>query len=583
MTDDRELIRRTLNGDRAAFDDIVRRYQDGLFRHLLRLVGRCEEAEDLCQEGFIRFYRALPRFNRARPVGPFLFAIATNLWREQARKTHLPEQPLDEQVPVDGPPVAEQVMARLEHEQVLAAVAQLRPEQREAVSLYYDQGLSYREIARVTRAPVGTVSTRLRRALESLRRALPGEAAGLAIIAGGQAPPATSLVTALQGQGAAPPSLAPAVAHNIAHAAPATVGLLHGIWTLWKEAGLMVKGIYVALGLAVVGGATVGVPRLVSSTLAAASRQAKAPAVVRQFSADVTSRTYGPHGMTMAQKVFIKGPKSRREWTVGGRAFIDIQRRDKRVAWKVFPDTRTYIELEYPARFARGNAMDAELSDLATLRAREDIADARLIGSGKMSGYQCDEYAITYRDSPVRSQRVWIARKLKWVVRREVSDPAGMSGFSQATNIQERPLPDALFEIPAGYKKTSQEARIPEPECVRNANWLAGALRMFAQDYGGQIPNAATWMDDIKPYLRSEDVLRCPGEKHKYSYAMNVVMSGRKLSEIADPANTVILYEFSSDTRSAAGEPPSPSVPGLRPGGRVYAYADGTAESVRAQ
>lgn len=105
---------------------------------------------------------------------------------------------------------------------------------------------------------------------------------------------------------------------------------------------------------------------------------------------------------------------------------------------------------------------------------------------------------------------------------------------------------------------------------------------MFAQDYG-HLPNAATWMDDIKPYLRSEDVLRCPGEKHKYSYAMNAAMSRQKLSDIADPANMVVLYEFSSDTRNAAGEPPSPSVPGLRPGGRVYAYADGDAEFVPAK
>jgi len=62
MSDDPQLIKRTLDGDRAAFDDIVRRYQDGLFRHLLRLTGRPEDAEDLCQEAFIRFYGARRRF-----------------------------------------------------------------------------------------------------------------------------------------------------------------------------------------------------------------------------------------------------------------------------------------------------------------------------------------------------------------------------------------------------------------------------------------------------------------------------------------------------------------------------------------
>jgi RNA polymerase sigma factor (sigma-70 family) len=215
--------------------------------------------------------------DRARPVALFLFAIATNLWRERARKTHRDEQPLDKQQPAEHSSVAEQAMLRLEHGRILAAVARLRPEQREALSLYYDQGLSYREIARITRAPVGTVSTRLRRALEALRRALPSEAAGLAIIAGGQAPPATALVTALQRQGGAPSSLAPAVAHSIGHIAPAGLGLLHGGWTLWKQATPMVKGICVAPGLAAVGGTVAAMPRLVSAVRPASAgvRQAK--------------------------------------------------------------------------------------------------------------------------------------------------------------------------------------------------------------------------------------------------------------------------------------------------------------------
>jgi len=76
-------------------------------------------------------------------------------------------------------------------------------------------------------------------------------------------------------------------------------------------------------------------------------------------------------------------------------------------------------------------------------------------------------------------------------------------------------------------------------------------------------------------------LLRCPEDRHRYSYAMNAKWSGRKLSD-ADP-DTVVLYEFSSDQRNASGVPPSPSVPGLRPGGRVYAYANGRAQFVRAR
>ncbi|HUT74826.1 MAG TPA: sigma-70 family RNA polymerase sigma factor [Armatimonadota bacterium] len=247
MSEDRQLLKRTLNGDGAAFDEVVRRYQDGLFRHLLRLTGRTEEAEDLCQEAFIRFYRALRRFDPARPVAPFLFVIATNLWRDRLRQARPLEQPLDERQPAAQASVAEQAMLRVEHEQIVAAVQRLCGEQREAVSLFYDQGLSYREIARVTRVPVGTVGTRLRLALAALRRELPREAAGLVIVAGETAPPAAGLVSALQGQAMAPPSLVPAIAHGIAHAAPATVGLLHGVWALIKE-GMLVYSSAIFVG-----------------------------------------------------------------------------------------------------------------------------------------------------------------------------------------------------------------------------------------------------------------------------------------------------------------------------------------------
>ncbi len=127
MTEDRGLIKRTLDGDRTAFDEIVHRYEDGLFRHLLRMTRRSEEAEDLCQEAFIRFYSALRRFNLERPVASYLFTIATNVWRTGAGKARPEAQPLDDRLPVAGASVAEKVMDRLEYRQIVAAVGRLPP------------------------------------------------------------------------------------------------------------------------------------------------------------------------------------------------------------------------------------------------------------------------------------------------------------------------------------------------------------------------------------------------------------------------------------------------------------------------
>jgi len=172
MPSDQDLIERCLAGDRGAFDGIVQHYQDGLFRHLLRLASSPEQAEDLCQEAFVKFYAALARFDRRRGVAPFLFKIATNLWRDRQRA------PLAtvEIGAVEGTAadcrVDEEVLRRLERQAILNAIGRLRRQYREVLSLRYDQGLSYREIAEVTGLTPGTVATWLHRAVNALRAAL---------------------------------------------------------------------------------------------------------------------------------------------------------------------------------------------------------------------------------------------------------------------------------------------------------------------------------------------------------------------------------------------------------------------------
>ncbi len=172
MDSDQACIDRCLAGEPAAFDSIVRRYQHALFRHLLRLAGSREQAEDLCQETFIKLYRALPSFQRGRKVAPLLFKIATNLWRD-GRPGPVEIPGLGELGnPEPSRPVADQVALRLEHQAIRKALQGLRSQYREVLSLRYDQGLSYREIAEVTGVSVGTVGTWLRRAVDALRAAL---------------------------------------------------------------------------------------------------------------------------------------------------------------------------------------------------------------------------------------------------------------------------------------------------------------------------------------------------------------------------------------------------------------------------
>ena len=171
MASDQDLIDLCLAGERSAFDGLVRRYQDALFRHLLRLAGSPEQAEDLCQEAFIKFYQALRNFRRGRAVAPLLFKIATNLWRD-GRPSRFTVDPVDLEANPDQSRVADEALQRLEHQAIAEALQRLRPEYREVLSLRYDQGLSYREIAEVTGVSAGTVATWLHRSLDALRAAL---------------------------------------------------------------------------------------------------------------------------------------------------------------------------------------------------------------------------------------------------------------------------------------------------------------------------------------------------------------------------------------------------------------------------
>jgi RNA polymerase sigma-70 factor, ECF subfamily len=450
MTEDRELIKQTLAGERGAFDEIVARYQDGLYRHLLRLCGRPEEAEDLCQESFIRLYRSLRRFNPERPLIPFLFTIATNVWRKRLGRAGREVALSYEAADAGGDPVSEKVFSRLEHQQVLAAVARLQPEQREAVSLFYDQGLSYREISGITGAPVGTVSTRLKRALETLRQAL---AAGLVLPGVGDLP--QHLTSILQGQGAAPGSIGPAVAHGISTLAPAGVGLL----ALWKEAGVMMKGIYVAIGLAVVGGATLGVPRLMSHSDAAPTpaqvevgkAAAEAPGKITEFSGDLVVKL---DKKSVSSTIQVKGLKSRIAFDEEGRKSIQIWRHDKHLAWMLNPADKTYTTVTLTGDL--NSTIEAfSLDNIIKTMGGPEAVTKQLLGEEKVNGYLCDKYSLTPVDKNNKNRLVvWVAKQLSMAVRVEGSD-GKVTTQNDLKNIRVGNVPDALFEVPEGYKLQS--------------------------------------------------------------------------------------------------------------------------------
>jgi RNA polymerase sigma-70 factor (ECF subfamily) len=138
-----------------SFEEIMQRHQREIMRYLLRLSSNPEDAEDLYQETWLRAYRAYPRLEPADSVRPWLYTIASNLWRNRARDSARYSRVL---VPDEKELPAADLIAkdhRLDHENEGYAAVHLREllaalpaKQQQALQLRYFAGFSYAEIAK---------------------------------------------------------------------------------------------------------------------------------------------------------------------------------------------------------------------------------------------------------------------------------------------------------------------------------------------------------------------------------------------------------------------------------------------------
>jgi RNA polymerase sigma-70 factor (ECF subfamily) len=178
---DEELVARSMGGDLDSFNQLVLRWERPIYALAYRVIGREEDARDVCQETFLRAFRALGGFKGQAKFSSWLYRIALNLCRDWIRRER--RQPLA-QTPegVDLVELAgeaedtesiEELVARKEIGAAVAkAMALLPEEQRTAIVLKEYHGLTFQEIADVVGCPLSTVKTRLYQGLTVLRREL---------------------------------------------------------------------------------------------------------------------------------------------------------------------------------------------------------------------------------------------------------------------------------------------------------------------------------------------------------------------------------------------------------------------------
>ena len=178
---DEELVALSIGGDRESFNQLILRWERPIYALAYRTLGREEEARDICQETFLRAFRALPNFRGQAKFSSWLYRIALNLCRDWMRKerrapvVQAPENVDIFELAAAAEPsesiddlVARKDMTRL----VEKAMAKLPDEQRTAILLKEYHGLTFQEIADLVGCPLSTVKTRLYQGLTVLRREL---------------------------------------------------------------------------------------------------------------------------------------------------------------------------------------------------------------------------------------------------------------------------------------------------------------------------------------------------------------------------------------------------------------------------
>jgi len=170
-------------GDLDALTALIARYQNRLYRYLLRLVREPAEAEDLFQQSWLRVAEKIRTYDPTRSFDSWLFTVARNLALDHLRRVR--PQSLDEPAlrGSDSESLAERLPSReilpldrlLESElsgKLAAALLDLPATYREVLSLRFEEEMKIEEIAEILRTPLSTVKSRLRRSLAQLKTTL---------------------------------------------------------------------------------------------------------------------------------------------------------------------------------------------------------------------------------------------------------------------------------------------------------------------------------------------------------------------------------------------------------------------------
>lgn len=182
---ERKFIERLAERDERAFNELVQLYEARVFRLLLRMLGRRDEAEDMAQEVFVQIFKAIGQFRGDAKLSTWIYRVSVNLCKNRMKylsRRHsdgedelepvAERSTLDEAKGVTFGDIAQpdRLVEGYQMERVVQrCIAELEPDFREVLILRDVEDLSYEEVSEITGLPDGTVKSRLHRARAMLK------------------------------------------------------------------------------------------------------------------------------------------------------------------------------------------------------------------------------------------------------------------------------------------------------------------------------------------------------------------------------------------------------------------------------
>ncbi len=183
MTEE-EIVKDCKKGDREAFDMLVGMYQSKVINLAYSLLSSREDAYDAAQEVFIRVYRSIDSFREKSSLSTWIYRITANICSDMLRKRQrsirtisvsgVYEDDEDKELELrdNAPTPEEYAQANEKQKAVMDALASMKYEYREIITLFDIEGMNYEEISNILKIPTGTVKSRLNRARLALRKKL---------------------------------------------------------------------------------------------------------------------------------------------------------------------------------------------------------------------------------------------------------------------------------------------------------------------------------------------------------------------------------------------------------------------------